>query len=85
MTLGNVCDRGGAKVRRYDADHMVCACGDTMSCADPSMRCNCDINDVTWRLDEGDLTNKNDLPVTMFAAGDTGVYASFIPPPVGIL
>ncbi|KAI0228003.1 hypothetical protein LSAT2_021491 [Lamellibrachia satsuma] len=63
---------GGAKVRGYYEEHMRCACGDTDSCDKPKLRCNCDINDAQWRLDEGDLTFKPDLPVSAFHAGDTG-------------
>ena len=33
--------------------------------------CNCNMNDYTWRADEGYLTDKSDLPVTEMTAGDT--------------
>ena len=49
-----------------------CACGMTRTCANPELLCNCDANDNVWRHDEGDLTFKQDLPVTAFVAGDTG-------------
>lgn len=44
----------------------------TRTCANPELLCNCDANDNVWRHDEGDLTFKQDLPVTAFVAGDTG-------------
>lgn len=31
----------------------MCACGVNGTCADPSLSCNCDIGDNTWREDEG--------------------------------
>ena len=49
-----------------------CACGMTASCADASQGCNCDKNDLTWRYDEGYLTDRNTLPVTKLYFGDTG-------------
>ncbi|XP_067679122.1 A disintegrin and metalloproteinase with thrombospondin motifs adt-1-like isoform X3 [Haliotis asinina] len=50
----------------------MCTCGMTQSCADPTLKCNCDINDDVWREDSGYLSYKPDLPVTEFLAGDTG-------------
>ena len=49
-----------------------CACGVTESCANSTLPCNCDANDLVWRSDEGDLTHKEDLPVTEFRCGETG-------------
>ena len=49
-----------------------CACGMTHSCVDPTVPCNCDMNDDVWREDSGYLTYKDDLPVLVFVAGDTG-------------
>ncbi|XP_019617732.1 PREDICTED: contactin-associated protein-like 2 isoform X5 [Branchiostoma belcheri] len=46
-----------------------CACGETGTCRG---RCNCDVNDYTWREDSGFLSHKNDLPVTQLRFGDTG-------------
>ena len=48
-----------------------CACGMTNSCAGAE-KCNCDVNDPTWREDSGYLTDKNTLPVTELRFGDTG-------------
>ncbi|XP_068741835.1 contactin-associated protein-like 2 [Montipora capricornis] len=42
-----------------------CACGVNGTCADPSLPCNCDIGDKTWREDEGYVTEKANLPVTL--------------------
>lgn len=42
------------------------------TCASEDLLCNCDQNDNIWRFDDGDLTFKQDLPVTAFVAGDTG-------------
>lgn len=49
-----------------------CACGMTHSCFNTSLPCNCDQNDEVWRFDEGFVTNKNELPIHSFYAGDTG-------------
>ena len=48
-----------------------CACGMTDSCAG-GKKCNCDLNDSTWREDSGYLRDKNTLPVTELRHGDTG-------------
>ncbi|XP_028393401.1 neurexin-4-like [Dendronephthya gigantea] len=56
---------GGAAV-----DSGKCACGMTNSCAG-GWKCNCDVNDATWREDSGYLTDKNTLPVTELRFGDT--------------
>ncbi|KAK7100724.1 hypothetical protein V1264_023622 [Littorina saxatilis] len=50
----------------------ACACGMNSTCASEDLLCNCDQNDNIWRFDDGDLTFKQDLPVTAFVAGDTG-------------
>ena len=42
----------------------TCACGLQGNCADPSLKCNCDIMDNKWRSDGGFLDDKNDLPVS---------------------
>lgn len=34
--------------------------------------CNCDVNDHTWRQDDGYLIDKLTLPVSQLALGDTG-------------
>ncbi|XP_052257629.1 SCO-spondin-like [Dreissena polymorpha] len=49
-----------------------CACGETNSCFSASLPCNCDENDDVWRYDEGFVTNKDELPIHSFYAGDTG-------------
>ena len=53
-------------------DSVMCACGETSSCFKQNMPCNCDANDNVLREDSGYITNKPDLPVTAFYAGDTG-------------
>ena len=50
-----------------------CGCGQIGNCANSSAACNCDINDAVWRSDEGYLKYKDDLPITEFRAGDTGI------------
>ncbi|XP_078595931.1 uncharacterized protein LOC144873001 isoform X2 [Branchiostoma floridae x Branchiostoma japonicum] len=57
-----------------------CACGVDGTCASDlttsaTLTCNCDANDATWRIDEGYLTDKSVLPVTMLRFGDTGQSA----------
>lgn len=49
-----------------------CACGQNNNCSQPEVNCNCDINDDVWRSDEGYVTNKAELPIVAFYAGDTG-------------
>lgn len=53
-----------------------CACGETHSCFNTSLPCNCDENDEVWRVDEGFVTNKDELPIHSFYAGDTGTWNS---------
>lgn len=55
-----------------NADGRNCMCGETSSCFKPSKPCNCDANDNVLRQDAGYVTNKPDLPITAFYAGDTG-------------
>ena len=50
----------------------VCACGVDGTCVDPSKGCNCDKNDNVWRNDSGYITYMDDLPISIFWAGDTG-------------
>ena len=50
-----------------------CACGETNSCYNNSLPCNCDENDDVWRFDEGFVTTKSELPIHSFYAGDTGL------------
>ncbi|XP_028393194.1 contactin-associated protein-like 2 [Dendronephthya gigantea] len=57
--------RGGAAV-----DSGKCACGMINSCAG-GKKCNCDMNDKTWREDSGYLTDKTALPVIELRFGDT--------------
>ncbi|KAH3884728.1 hypothetical protein DPMN_008714 [Dreissena polymorpha] len=52
-----------------------CACGETRSCFNTSLHCNCDENDEVWRHDEGFVTNKDELPIHTFHAGDTGIHS----------
>ena len=53
-----------------------CACGMTNSCADPSLACNCDMNDDVWREDSGLLTEKTHLPVKQLRFADADVAAT---------
>ncbi|XP_077981071.1 scavenger receptor cysteine-rich domain-containing protein DMBT1-like [Glandiceps talaboti] len=50
----------------------MCACGVTGSCSNGRSTCNCDNNDNVWRYDDGTITDKDYLPVTKLAFGDTG-------------
>ena len=52
----------------------TCACYNTSprSCADQRYKCNCDINDSAWRVDEGYLTDKENLPIAEVRFGDAG-------------
>ena len=35
--------------------------------------CNCDSNDGVWRSDEGTITQKDSMPITLVSGGDTGL------------
>ena len=37
---------------------------------DDDNKCNCDVNDYTWRSDEGYLTDTTKLPVSELRLGD---------------
>ena len=63
----------GKKMTYWGGENSVpymCACGLNGSCAEPSIRCNCDKNEHVWR--SGLLTNKSHLPVIKPRFGDTG-------------
>ena len=50
-----------------------CACGIKKKCVQPKLKCNCDINTHDkWRTDEGYITDKSVLPITVVRVGDTG-------------
>ena len=52
-----------------------CNCGLYGTCKDPSKWCNCDsdyFEEGKWLIDEGDLTQKDFLPVRQLRFGDTG-------------
>lgn len=57
-----------------------CACAMNDTCATKpngdKVLCNCNVNDNTWKRDEGDVTYKEHLPIHAFKAGDTGSLAS---------
>lgn len=55
-----------------------CACGMTYSCVNTSLPCNCDQNGDFWTFDEGFVTNKPELPIHSFYAGDTGLYLIYV-------
>ncbi|XP_072025170.1 C-type mannose receptor 2-like [Amphiura filiformis] len=48
-----------------------CGCGESGTCTNGQV-CNCNVNDGTWRADEGFINEKSDLPVTQIRNGDTG-------------
>ncbi|XP_041670112.1 contactin-associated protein-like 2 [Cheilinus undulatus] len=48
-----------------------CACGIDRNCTDPKYDCNCDADHKQWREDSGLLINKEHLPVSQVAVGDT--------------
>lgn len=49
-----------------------CSCGLYGTCRDPEKWCNCDSEGYGWLVDEGDLTQKDFLPVRQLRFGDTG-------------
>ncbi|KAM6971592.1 contactin-associated protein-like 2 [Tautogolabrus adspersus] len=48
-----------------------CACGINRNCTDQKYDCNCDADHKQWREDSGLLINKEHLPVSQVAVGDT--------------
>ncbi|XP_033125139.1 contactin-associated protein 1-like [Anneissia japonica] len=48
-----------------------CMCGEKDVCNQSDVVCNCNINDKTWRLDEGYVDDMSTLPVTKLQMGDT--------------
>ncbi|XP_068604326.1 contactin-associated protein-like 2a [Brachionichthys hirsutus] len=48
-----------------------CACGIDRNCTDTKYDCNCDADQKQWREDSGLLVNKEHLPVSQVAVGDT--------------
>ncbi|XP_065054059.1 uncharacterized protein LOC135682899 isoform X3 [Rhopilema esculentum] len=48
-----------------------CSCGKTGTCVSRDKKCNCDINTEVLNHDEGYETNKQLLPLTAIAMGDT--------------
>ncbi|XP_076366495.1 neurexin-4 isoform X2 [Tachypleus tridentatus] len=49
-----------------------CACGLFGICRNPKQWCNCDSMSQGWQTDEGDITQKEYLPVRQLKFGDTG-------------
>jgi len=49
-----------------------CECGILGNCADPTKWCNCDAGLEGWLEDDGDITEKEYLPVKQLRFGDTG-------------
>ena len=54
------------------SDGTGCACGIANTCDKAGTKCNCDANDNKLRSDDGFVTKKSDLPITMIHTGDTG-------------
>lgn len=59
--------RGGGPV-----DGKGCACGINNNCYRGN-KCNCNGNDNIWLRDDGAYERKEDLPLTAFYGGDTGL------------
>lgn len=49
-----------------------CRCGLYGTCKDPKRWCNCDASAKEWQSDEGELTDRDQLPVRQLRFGDTG-------------
>ncbi|KAK2720944.1 neurexin-4-like isoform X1 [Artemia franciscana] len=49
-----------------------CECGLFGTCVDPNKWCNCDSAFDTWLTDEGQILEKDYLPIRQIRAGDTG-------------
>ncbi|XP_030764634.1 neurexin-4 isoform X2 [Sitophilus oryzae] len=49
-----------------------CECGVSGTCVDPTRWCNCDGDSEIWLVDQGELNEKEDLPVKQLRFGDTG-------------
>lgn len=64
---------GGATPVPYGSTQTVmCSCGEKQTCGAAGLKCFCDMNDKTWRSDDGYIANAADLPVQSFCAGATG-------------
>ena len=66
--------RDGAKMTYWGGappSSSKCKCGIIDSCIVQGTRCNCDQNINVWTEDNGDLTDKDTLPVTELRFGDT--------------
>ena len=42
-----------------------------LGCDKGERRCNCDVNDVYWRRDDGYITDRSFLPITELRLSDT--------------
>ena len=74
-------DRDGEEQKYFGGstpETKMCACGETKTCVEKDLSCNCDKNDEVWREDSGYITTMDDLPITAFNAGDTGKYQLLI-------
>ncbi len=70
-----VSDRNAQKLDFWGggpSNNTGCACGVTSTCANTGDNCNCDANDDVWRSDEGNIVERDVLPITSINAGDTG-------------
>lgn len=71
---GYLVDRSGTHLSGFGVPKGIsgCQCGLTNSCIVSSIKCNVDKNDDSHQMDEGDITDKESLPVTEIRLGDTG-------------
>ena len=76
---GSVRDRNGNKLPYWPGGPSTggCACGITNSCYD-SHKCNCYTNKKKFLSDYGCIVDKNRLPITKLAYGDTGHSEEYI-------
>lgn len=55
---------------------ITCSCGEKKACLRSDVKCNCDLADPVWRVDDGYLRNAVHLPVTTYCVTETGNVTS---------
>jgi len=60
---------GSSRVEEVMGFQGVCYCHAQGSCVTPEALCNCDAGESAWSYDDGQLTDRNQLPVTKLNFG----------------
>ena len=62
---------GSGDVESYLSYEGVCYCHHQQICLTEDVKCNCDAGEEAWTYDDGQLTDRNQLPVTKLNFGNT--------------